>query len=231
MGSDERRSQRRQSLRLNKIFVAEVKVDGRLARCYLYILDISEGGMKITTHFAFPPRAPVPARFLLDDSPLEVTVEQVWQKSIEGTQMMGLRFVDVSDAARAAIHRFMDRFSPQEKRRSFRLDRVLNVELNGVVYSTLDISTGGLRISGDAPLSESGPGRARLFLEHDRPPLELNVRVAWQKTTSFDRTFIGLEFVDPEPAAIERIDDFIDRALAGTLSDQINPELTRGAFE
>src|SRR2546423_283017 len=68
----ERRESKRQILRLNKVFSAEMTIDGIPKHSYLYVLDVTEQGMKITTHFELP-TVPIPVKFHFEQ-PLEVTI-------------------------------------------------------------------------------------------------------------------------------------------------------------
>ena len=87
---DERRQAHRQALKLNKIFSAEITRGGETVQCYLYIIDISEGGIRITSDYSFPTDGPVRVKFKFDE-PLEVNVKVVWSKTLEGgTNVYGM---------------------------------------------------------------------------------------------------------------------------------------------
>jgi c-di-GMP-binding flagellar brake protein YcgR len=235
--SEERRTAERRKLKLKKIFSAEIMLDGTPQMCYLYIFDISEGGMRIHTDFSFPENKVIPVKFYLDE-PLEIAVQVVWQKIlVGGMHVIGIKYIDLDEESHARINRFMDKYSPEGKRKSYRLNRVLSVEMElsdrtEKFYAlTLDISPQGMRITNDFPLPEGETVPFRLLLDVDRPPVELNARIAWQKETSFETFMIGMEFIGVTSEATMRINDYIDKAMSGELDRQVIKTQDMSIFE
>lgn len=218
---DERRKLTRRKIKVKKIFAAEVTLDGSQQNCFVHIHDLSEGGMRIHTDFGFPEGLNIPLKLYLDE-PLTVEVERVWAKElIGGMHVLGLRFKTISDDERRKIRTFLDKYSPENKRRAFRLERILVVEM--VLGSTkqkfgvftLDLSATGMRINHEFPLPEDMDIPFRILLEYDKDPIDVNARVQWQKENAFGQFLIGMEFTDVDDECKYRIDSFIDSAISG----------------
>lgn len=219
--AQERRSLTRRKVKVKKIFAAEVMLDGVRQNCFVHIHDLSEGGMRIHTDFDFPEGHQIPLKLFLDE-PLSVEVERIWAKELfGGIHVLGLRFHTISDDERRKIRAFLDKYSPENKRRAFRLERILVVEM--VLGSTkqkfgvftLDLSTTGMRINHEFPLPEEMDIPFRILLEYDKDPIDVNARVQWQKENAFGQFLIGMEFTDADDLAKERIESFIDSAISG----------------
>jgi hypothetical protein len=205
------------------MYMAEAHVGGQARRCYLHVHDISRQGMCIETQLKLAVDTLIPMRFFFEE-PLEVQVQVMWQTSSESGQMMGFRFVDLTAPGEAAIDRMMGRFLPAgEKRKSVRVDRCLRFEIEAegvrtaIASTTLELGRGGMRISASQPLSDGLLTQAHIELESGQPPIEVTIRVAWQKPTSFNTVLVGLEFLDPKPEVTARIDRFVERVVSGTL--------------
>lgn len=227
MIAEERRTAERRKLKLKKIFSAEVMLEGSPQMCYVYIYDISEGGMRVHSDFSFPEDKVIAVKFYLDE-PLEVTVQVVWQKIlVGGMHVIGIKYIDLDDESQARINRFIDKYSPEGKRKSYRLNRVLSVEMELAdrtekFYAlTLDISPQGMRVTNDFALPEGEAVPFKILLDVDLPPVILIAKVAWQKETSFDTFMIGLEFVNVTPDNVRRINGYIDKAMSGELDRQV----------
>lgn len=225
----ERRREERRKIKVQRIFAAEILNPASPQNCFLHIYDLSESGMRVHTDLSFPTGESLPLRLLLDH-PIELKVEAIWQKElIGGMNVAGLKFLDVDSGSQTEIRTFLERHSPQNKRKSARLQRILVVEM--VVGSTsqkfgvftLDISTTGMKISHDYPLPEEVDIPFRILLEYDRPPIEVQARVTWQEANTLGQYIIGLSFLDPEPGVIERLEEFIDHQLSGQRSGHLRP--------
>jgi len=230
----ERRIAPRYDLRLNKLVRAEVEMGGQLRTCYLYVIDMSSdksggggGGVRITTDFDFPAE-PVRIKFCFDE-PFEARVEVVWHKDLEGgTRVYGMRFVDLSDGEATAVDRFMERYSPEMQRKSFRLNRVMSFEIQSdtmerLYVLVLDLMPSGMRIINDFPLEPGIRVACRLSLEVGRRPVEILARVQSVQATGNERHLIELEFLQLEDGAINRINSYLDRAMRGELDRQSMP--------
>lgn len=223
---EERRTLTRRKIKVKKIFAAEVTLEGAPQHCFVHIHDLSEGGMRIHTDFSFPDDTELPLRLHLDE-PLEVSVEKIWDKElIGGMRVLGLRFRKISESAQAKLMTFLRRYSPENKRKAFRLERILVVEM--VLGSTkqkfgvftLDLSTTGMRINHEFPLPEDMEIPFRILLEYDQPPIEVQARVSWQKENAFGQFLVGMEFTEISEQARQRIETFIDSAISGQMRAQ-----------
>jgi len=216
----ERRREKRRKIKVQRIFAAEILGEAP-QNCFLHIYDLSESGMRVHTDLSFPAGASLPLRLLLD-KPIDLKVEAIWQKElIGGMHVAGLKFQDISRESQNEIRAFLDRHSPENKRTSARLQRILVVEM--VVGSTsqkfgvftLDISTTGMKISHDYPLPEEVDIPFRILLEYDKPPIEVVARVSWQEANTLGQYVIGLQFAPPDSGVIVRLEEFIDAQISG----------------
>lgn len=237
--TEERRHFRRKSLRLNKIFVGEVGEDYDVAQIYLYIVDISEGGMRITCDMDLPMDYVFHMNLNIDvPTPLDTDIKIVWKKELfGGTKLMGVQFVNPPESVKTAIAEFMEKHSAEGKRRAFRLERVLpvEIEIEGKTETfntlTMDLSTVGMKISNPFPLPFDKPIRLKLMLDFDEAPVYLKARVAWQKETSYGQHIVGIEFTHLRGDDRGRINLYIDRAISGELDHKVVKELPADLFD
>ena len=219
----DRRQQSRRKLKLQKIFAAEFLDTEDSSNCFLHIYDLSERGMRVHTDHMFPESGVVSIRLYLDQ-PVELKVSQIWRKELfGGMQVMGLAF-DATPETLEEIQRFIERYSPDNKRSAFRLQRILVVEMllgstsQKFGVFTLDISSSGMRISHDFPLPEDVDIPFRILLEYDKDPIDVTARVTWQEENTLGQYVIGLQFTQIGDAAVERIEDFIEFHRSGAAS-------------
>ncbi len=221
----DRRRLVRRKIKVKKIFAAKVGALEQDQNCFLHIHDLSEGGMRVHTDFEFPPDEMVPITLYLDE-PINLKVRKVWGKElIGGMYVIGLEFDNPSEEDKDIINKFIDKYSPENRRRNFRLERILVVEmLLGTISQkfgvfTLDLSPTGMRIVHDFPLPEEVVVDFKILLEYDRPPIEVGAKVKWQKESALGQFQIGLEFVELKGDAKERLEQFIDANLEGALRE------------
>ena len=218
---DDRRRVNRRKIKLQRIFAAEVQLEDSAQSCFVHIYDLSEVGMRVHTDFMFPENRDIGIKLFLD-SPVDLNVRLAWQKElIGGMHVVGLAFAKVSDDQFAQVREFLERYSPENKRTSMRLQRMLMVEMMlGSISQkfgvfTLDISTTGIRISHDYPLPEDVDIPFRILLEYNKPPINVSARVTWQEENTLGQYIIGLMFKAPEPDVVERIETFIETQVKG----------------
>lgn len=224
--ASDRRQLARRKIKVKKIFAAEfTRPDGVTRNCFVHIYDLHESGMRIHSDFSLEDGEIFPVRMSLDE-PLEVQVEVVWQKElIGGMYVLGLKFTDLSRDQSSQIGSFLDKYSPENRRRSYRLDRILVVEMilgstrQKLGVFTLDLSASGMRITHEFPLPEEMEIPFRVLLEYDKDPIDVMARVQWQKENAFGQFLIGLEFTEIGSEARLRVEQFIDRAMAGELGN------------
>jgi c-di-GMP-binding flagellar brake protein YcgR len=104
-----------------------------------------------------------------------------------------------------------------ERRREFRLNRVLGAELvQGDQHTkarlyVINISCTGLKATHPTPLSTEELQRFHLELSTKEPSLELQARIAWQRELKMSGLFeVGLEFVELSEENRSRIELFIE---------------------
>lgn len=183
--------------------------------CLVHIHDLSEGGMRVHTEYNFPSDAPVSLRLHLEE-PIDVTVKRVWEKPlVGGMNVYGLQFDDLVEISQAKLKKFLHQNFQENRRKSYRLERILVVELElekefsrfGVF--TLDMSSTGMRINHEEPLPEDKDLKFRILLEPGLEPVAVNSRVSWQKENAFGHYLIGLQFTDVSEESKDRIESYI----------------------
>jgi len=237
--TQERRRARRKALKLNKIFSGKVGEGLDIVPIYLYIVDISKGGMKITTDLDIPLDIVFHINLTIDvEDPLDTDVMGVWKKKMfGGTNMVGIKFVDPPEKTVKAIEDFMNIHSQEGKRRAYRLNRVLPVEMeiegktDKFHTLTLDLSAQGMRISNPFPLPFDKNINMKLMLDFEEAPIYLTAKVAWQKETSYEQYLAGIQFKEIRKDDEGRINNYIDRAISGELDQKIIKELPPEIFE
>jgi len=230
-GREERRAAARHKLELKKIFSAELSYDSFHDTCYIYIVDVSlgedrKGGIRITCDRAIPTDIPVHITFHLDE-PFDATVQVSWGRDLEGgTHVYGMQFLDLDDEGVRAVTAFMDHWSPEARRRNFRLNHVIRVECESggesrrMYVLALDFSPQGMKITSEQPFTEGSELTCRLFLDLDQGPVAVKARVQWQQPGTLGIHIVGLRFLDVTPETEDRINAYIDQVLSGQLMSQ-----------
>lgn len=174
--------------------------------------------MRVHTEYNFPEGQTVSLRLHLD-RPMDIDVKRVWEKPLlGGMNVYGLQFESPTEPQLEHIREFLENYMPGNRRKSFRLERILVVEMQdgktckrfGVF--TLDLSTSGMRINHETPLPEGRELDLRILLNPQLPPIDVKAEVSWQKENAFGHHLIGLRFLDTSPEAIERIEETIQQA-------------------
>ncbi len=98
--------EKRQSTRLP--FIADVEMRSGGATTFACLADLSEGGAFVDTQNPFPVGTPVMLRFALDERQVIAVARVTLSQPFVG---MGVQFVAVDDASRAAIAAHMGRYS------------------------------------------------------------------------------------------------------------------------
>lgn len=175
--------------------------------------------MRVHTEYNFPTGQTVSLRLHLDEA-IEVTVRRVWDKPlVGGMNVYGLQFDELKEESRARLKRFLEQSFQENRRKSFRLERILVVELEldeqtsrfGVF--TLDMSASGMRINHEEPLPEGRELKFSILLEPGQPPVQVLSRVSWQKENAFGHYLIGLQFTDLNETSRERIEKYIESSV------------------
>ena len=107
--------------------------------------------------------------------------------------------------------------APDERRREYRLNRVLGAELRHgeeLVKARLyviNISRTGMKATNHFALTVDDVQEFGLYLAPKEAPLELKAKIAWQRELTLSGMFeIGFEFVDVSAADSQRLESFIE---------------------
>lgn len=211
----ERRALTRRRAPIKRIYAADIVGEADVEHCLVHIHDLSEGGMRIHTEYNFPADTSVSLRLHLEES-IDVTVRRVWEKPlVGGMNVYGLMFDVLAETSKNKLKNFLQQNFQENRRKSFRLERILVVELDldqessrfGVF--TLDMSSTGMRINHEEPLPEDRDLHFRILLEPGTDPVPVTSRVSWQKENAFGHFLIGLKFTDISDEAKERIENYV----------------------
>ncbi|GMU54832.1 MAG: hypothetical protein AMXMBFR33_39780 [Candidatus Xenobia bacterium] len=227
-GPERRRGERKIS-KLNKLLTGQVDLGEGDQMVYLYLVDLSEGGMRVNVDQNFPEGQTFRMKLGLESfgselgqgGVLDLPLQVVWQKRlVGGMTVAGLKFVEPTEEAREAVKQIMELFSVEGKRRRFRLNRVLGVGI-GLDENTrwlyplaLDLSVGGMRIRTEENLVVGDELTLKIFLQFDLPVVNVNAKVVWKEEVQANRFQIGLEFQNVTEDVARPVQEYIDRCLA-----------------
>jgi hypothetical protein len=226
---NERRQAGRKGVKLNRLIAARV-MDGNTHReCYLHLVDISEGGLRVNSDDPFPADRPFSLEIGLAAFGTELAtrkpritfpVRLVWTRSLVGGMVVsGLAFGEIDQESHEIVAAIMRGASPQGRRQHFRLNRVLGVELGGgggdrwLYPLTLDLSVEGMRICLAETLEVGSRFPIRIFLEFELPTVEANAEVMWQEVMPSGRVQVGLKFEGMSERDAMAIKTYIDQCL------------------
>ncbi len=215
----ERRTLIRRKAPVKRIFAADILDEPEASDCFVHIHDLSEGGMRIHTDFNLPLDRTVSLRLHLDE-PIDLKVEKVWERPlVGGINVYGLKFQEPKQDAHKKLIAFLTNSLTENRRKAFRLERILVVEMlvndkaTRFGVFTLDLSTTGMRINHEDPLPENQTIDFRILLEPGTDPVAVRSKVSWQKENPFGHYLIGLQFTDLESEAQIRIEEYIEKAV------------------
>ena len=228
-GSD-RRQTGRKGVMLNRLIATRV-IDGDSQReCYLHLVDISEGGLRVNSDDPFPSDrnfalevglAAFGTELATRKPRLTLPVRLVWSRSLVGGMVVsGLAFCDLDPEGQSIVAAIMQGASPEGRRTHFRLNRVLGVELGGgedgerwLYPLTLDLSVEGMRICLSDPLEIGAKFPIKIFLEFDLPTVATTAEVMWQDVMPSGRIQVGLRFEGTSERDSLAIKTYIDQCV------------------
>lgn len=226
-GADRRIFQRK-ILPVEKGVSAEVRFNQNNDKIILFVLDISKNGIKLLTDYFFPPEdVSFKITFILNE-PFTLTGKAVWQKSLwHGMNFYGLRFSGKTSDKLKNLDRYLEGYTVEDRRTSFRLNQVLPIEMTIVgkprrFYAlTHDLSTSGMRMINDFSLPENLLIPCRISLGFEKAPLETLAEVVW-KTELRKGTFAhGLKFSWIKEGDEEILKAFIEGNLSEALAEVV----------
>lgn len=227
---DDRRLSGRKGVKLSRLISSKI-TDGESTReCYLHLVDISEGGLRINSDDPFPEDREFVLEIALTPFGNELAtksprkafpVKTVWTKSLVGGMVVsGLAFQELDAEGKSIVSAIMEGASPQGRRMHFRLNRVLGVELGSseeeqkwLYPLTLDLSVEGMRICLSEPLEVGAKFPIKVFLEFDLPTVQADAEVMWQETMPSGRVQVGLKFEGMSERDAMAIKTYIDQCL------------------
>lgn len=112
---------------------------------------------------------------------------------------------------------------PEERRKSYRLNKVLGATLIGddgeekaTRLFVIDISATGFRATDHTPPDE-GECLIQIVLKKGEEPFKSPMRVVWVKELTVSGMYqMGCEFVEPEPEELARLTAFIEEEMKRT---------------
>ncbi len=229
LSEDERRQTGRKGVKLNRLISTKIHDGNSQRECYLHLVDISEGGLRVNSDDPFPDDRTFSLEIglaafgneLARRKPRETfPVRVVWAKSLVGGMVVsGLAFQDLDSQAQEVVAAIMKGASPQGRRLHFRLNRVLGVELSGdggerwLYPLTLDLSVEGMRICLSETLEVGARFPIKIFLEFDLPTVGALAEVMWQEVMPSGRVQVGLKFDEMNERDSMAIKTYIDQCL------------------
>jgi hypothetical protein len=218
----ERRSRERSKVTLKRTFSSEIRA-GSIESCYIYIVDMSTGGMMVMTDFPLPEKDSFAIKILLED-PMEFAVRLVWQKQIMSQMnVTGLQFTDTTEETARNACTFIDRFSLETTKKTVRLNKMMPSQIrkddewvNFYLY-IMSLGIRGFEFTTDFELPVDQPFTLRIFLEPRKNPIETEARVLFRKEISMERKKGWLEFLSLSEQNRLRIKEHIARLIQGDL--------------
>lgn len=223
MEQPDRRSHERRKSRVNKLVHASLEVESVEFKTFLYLVDISLGGFRANLDRALTKDSIVEVRlplrpYLHEEVELQALSRVAWRRELlGGTFVHGFEFQELQDDASKLVERLFLAFSPEGKRKRFRLPGLLNIAYfqDGAWKSWMarDISPQGLGLQMTEPLQLEERLLFRIFLE-DRgkyDPVEVMGRVSYLVEFDDEEYRLGVEFIEPSGEAALRIQEYIDR--------------------
>ncbi len=222
---EERRTTRRVGCDLNHSVSATVEVDGQQSYpVALYLLDMSEGGMRINMDRQLPTEKPftlcVNLVGLGGSGEFRTTCEVAWQKGLLGEAWVaGLRFTTMTEADGDRLRSTISQFDGPNRRLRFRLRSVVPVSVrfedDWFYMTATELSPEGLRIR-TTPVPWLSPGcelSLWLHLGSEWPLEPLDAEVLWREEVWRDRIEVGFRFLDLTEDDALLIQSYIERSL------------------
>lgn len=223
---EERRIEERKKIYLKKPFHAEIHLD-EVCKTYIYIVDISHGGMKIMTDLSIPDKVEFTIKLLMRET-ISFVVETIWQRQVLGyMNAIGLRFVELSPEATNMIEGIMNKFAIDTSKKAYSLNKMVNLQIQeegqwkNLYAYIIEMSPAGLEYTTDYifPINEEFILRA--FLIAGEPPIEVRAKIVSEADLSMNRTMGFIEFVEIDERSKLRLSEHIVKLLQGELPRQI----------
>ena len=225
-GFTDRRSEQRRKSSVNKIVRAEVRLGEEEELLFLYLVDVSPGGMRVNLDRTIEPESTIDLTFPVkayfpDLDRFEARCRVAWNRELlGGTCVHGLEFLNLTAETSAIVERLFSAFSPEGKRSRFRLNKVLSLSYfrnnEWRSWSACDLSPEGLgmQMRDPLPMDEVFPFRIYLEDEGKYSFVELNGEIVYAEELDEGLHRLGVKFRDPDPSILVRIQAYMDRCLS-----------------
>ncbi len=181
----ERRIAVRKVLIVRKMTLAEIIIgDGGVPRIhYVYINDISETGIRVSSDILFSSEKKIRLKLFLT-GPIAVEVSLRWKREIGiNNYINGMEFIVDRPEQKAGVQKLITWAEPFFEQSSFKLNHTLFIQtdlekpLDGVYAYALSISPGRLEILSNTPFPENREFTVRFSLKQGLHPLETLAQV------------------------------------------------------
>ncbi len=221
----ERRSHKRQHLRLNKFLRAGFVIPEyeETQGLYLSVVDLSQGGMRVSLDRMWPVDSDfelsLPLAGFGANLPAKVRLPcQVrWNKALHGgTWIHGLMFAELDSEQKSVVDTILANFSGVGARQHTRYDCFLPATIeregeDGLTLQVRNISEGGFGFRGKLELE---PGEDFVIkLGFIRIHLELKVRVQWRQSMEMGLFEYGCRFLEVDQEQTDSIQRYIHTKL------------------
>ena len=216
--NDERRVHRRHGLQINKVIRARACTSSWEGYLYLYLVDLSEGGMRVNLDRPFPPDESTDLAFDLEGiGAVHTKVNLAWQKCLAGgTWVAGLEFNHLDEEQAANVHKLLEAYSPEGRRLRFRLRRLIPVAIRREGADTwcnvtaMDLSPDGMRVRCYEPADQDEQVDVNLGLDDHDSEFKTRAAVKWVQEVGGERYEMGLSFHQIHEAEAALLSRFID---------------------
>lgn len=222
----ERRTEERKKISLKKPFLAEIHLD-QVRKTYIYIVDVSHGGMKIVTDLTIPEDQTFTLKLNMKE-PATFVVKSIWQRQILGyMNAVGIKFMELSPEARAIVDSIVNKFAIDISRSICSPRKMMDFQIQQdgqwqTFYAyVINLSLEGLEYTTDFILPINEEFHLKAFFIQAEAPLEMAGRIASEKDLSMGRTKGWLEFVNLDDKSRLRLKEFIISQIQGEPPKQV----------
>jgi|GEM_PF-2177435 len=229
----EKRKTPRKLLPLHKAVIMHIMADDISEELGIFLLDISRTGMRIISSFELPVGKNVKLRLeVQEDIDLDATV--LWQKSLwEGMYFVGFQFEQMMNVEFDKICRFLQGFSPDDRREHFRLDLDLLADLKsppaGDRFRCLiqDLSLSGMRlVHKGAPFEWKQRFCCRVFKGFEGDFLEVDAETVWSKDLQVGLSVSAFRFIGMNEDKEKAVQEIIENCIISDLREALG-EISR----
>jgi len=185
----ERRRVKRTLLKSRNVILVDIQIDPNLppSTHYVYINDVSDLGMRITTDADIPLEGDITLTLMIGQ-PTPVELRPVWKKEIgDRNIIIGLEFMTDSAVNRDGIPVLMKWAQPFYGKKSFRINAPVFLETDfeegekRFYAYVVVMSPGGMELMNEFPFPEAREFTLTFTLSKKVPPITTGARVLFQR--------------------------------------------------